>query len=133
MVTANNPYVWGTGRRKTSVARVRIKSGAGQFFVNGKPMDAFFTTPETRKAAMQPLVATECASSYDVWVNVGGGGITGQSGAVSLGLARALKVDNPALEAKLREHGLLTRDSRMIERKKYGLHKARRATQFSKR
>ncbi len=133
MVLANDPYVWGTGRRKTSVARVRIKTGTGQFLVNGKPVDDFFTTPEGRKAAKLPLTATEAGSRYDIWVNVNGGGINGQSGAVSLGLARALKVDNPGFEATLREHGLLTRDSRMIERKKYGLHKARRATQFSKR
>lgn len=133
LVLATDPYVWGTGRRKTAVARVRIKSGTGQFLVNGKPFDAFFTTPETRKAARMPLDATETSATYDIWVNVQGGGITGQSGAVSLGLARALKNENPAFEAALREHGLLTRDSRMIERKKYGLHKARRATQFSKR
>ncbi len=133
MVLANDPYVWGTGRRKTSVARVRIKAGTGQFVVNGKPFEDFFTTHEGRKAARQPLLATEMGSRYDVWVNVLGGGVTGQSGAVSLGLARALKSDNPVLEPILREQGLLTRDSRMIERKKYGLHKARRATQFSKR
>lgn len=133
MVIANDPYVWGTGRRKTSVARVRIKAGTGQFIVNGKPVDEFFTTPEGRKAAKQPLTATEAGSRYDIWVTVCGGGITGQSGAVSLGLSRALKLDNPGYEAALRENGLLTRDSRMIERKKYGLHKARRATQFSKR
>ena len=133
MVIANDPYVWGTGRRKTSVARVRIKAGTGQFIVNGKPVDEFFTTPEGRKAAKQPLSATEAGARYDIWVTVCGGGITGQSGAVSLGLSRALKLDNPGYEAALRENGLLTRDSRMIERKKYGLHKARRATQFSKR
>ncbi len=128
-----NPYVWGTGRRKTSVARVRIKSGSGQFVVNGKPMDEFFTTANTRRSVQRCFTATESGAGYDVWVNVNGGGITGQADAVSLGLARALKVDNPELEAVLRENGLLTRDPRMVERKKYGLHKARRATQFSKR
>ena len=133
MVLATDPYIWGTGRRKTSVARVRIKSGSGQFLVNGKPVDDFFTTQDTRRVVRQPLVATESESTYDVWVSVDGGGITGQSGAVSLGLARALKNDNENLDHVLREHGLLTRDSRMIERKKYGLRKARRATQFSKR
>ncbi len=133
MVLATDPYIWGTGRRKTAVARVRIKSGSGQFIVNGKPIDEFFATPDTRKFARAPLVAAESSESYDVWVSVSGGGITGQAGAVSLGLARALKIDNPTLEHTLREQGLLTRDSRMIERKKYGLRKARRATQFSKR
>lgn len=133
MVLASDPYVWGTGRRKTSVARVRIKAGSGQFLVNGKSVDEFFTTPDTRRSAVQPLEATESRNSYDVWVNVIGGGICGQADAVSLGLARALKLDNTTFEAVLRERGLLTRDPRMVERKKYGLRKARRATQFSKR
>lgn len=128
-----NPYVWGTGRRKTSVARVRIKAGTGQFLVNGVPMEQFFTTPDTRRSATRPLVVTETAKNYDVFVNVCGGGITGQADSTSLGLARALKADNPALEPLLRQHGLLTRDSREVERKKYGLRGARRATQFSKR
>jgi small subunit ribosomal protein S9 len=133
MVLASDPYVWGTGRRKTSVARVRIKSGSGQFLVNGRPVDEFFTTLDTRRAAVQPLEAAECRANYDVWVSVSGGGTTGQAEAVSLGVARALKRDNAATESILRERGLLTRDARMVERKKYGLRKARRATQFSKR
>ena len=133
MVLTSDPYVWGTGRRKTSVARVRVKSGSGQFQINGRPADEFFTTRDTRKSARQALIVTEAAESYDVFVRVEGGGPTGQAGAVSLGLARALRSDNPNFEPVLREHGLLTRDSRMIERKKYGLRKARRATQFSKR
>jgi small subunit ribosomal protein S9 len=133
LVLATDPYVWGTGRRKTAVARVRIKSGSGQFVVNGKPLEEFFTTLETRRAVRQPLSVTETGANYDVFVRVGGGGPTGQAGAVLLGLARALRNDNPNFEPVLREHGLLTRDSRMIERKKYGLRKARRATQFSKR
>jgi small subunit ribosomal protein S9 len=133
LVLSSDPYVWGTGRRKTSVARIRIKSGTGQFIVNGKPVQDFFTTQDTRRASMSPLVATESASSYDIWASVQGGGISGQAGAVCLGLARALKLDHPDYEAILRERGLLTRDPRMIERKKYGLRKARRATQFSKR
>ncbi|MCA8954621.1 MAG: 30S ribosomal protein S9 [Planctomycetes bacterium] len=129
-----NPYVWGTGRRKTAVARVRIKSGgSGAFVVNGKKFEDFFTTDESRRAAMAPLVATEMTASYDVWANVSGGGITGQSDAVKLGLARALKLDHPEFEHELRENHLLTRDARKVERKKYGLRKARRATQFSKR
>ena len=86
MVLTTDPYVWGTGRRKSAVARVRIKSGGtGQFVVNGKKVDEFFTTDDTRRAAMAPLNATETLSSYDVWVTVGGGGITGQSDAVKLG------------------------------------------------
>ncbi|MCC6671537.1 MAG: 30S ribosomal protein S9 [Planctomycetes bacterium] len=129
----NNPFVWGTGRRKTSVARVRVKSGSGQFLVNGKPFDQFFTTYQTRELASKPLTVTESTKSYDVWVSVAGGGQAGQAGAVCLGVARALKTDNPNYEPALRQNGLLTRDSRKVERKKYGLHKARRATQFSKR
>ncbi len=133
MVLATDPYVWGTGRRKTSVARVRIKSGTGKFQVNGRPVEEYFTTDETRLAVHRALDVTESRESYDVWVNVDGGGVTGQAGAVSLGLSRALKTDNQNFEPMLREHGLLTRDSRMIERKKYGFRKARRSTQFSKR
>ena len=133
MGLGNNPYVWGTGRRKTAVARVRIKSGTGQYVVNGKPVKEFFTTPDTSHLAMRALQVTESATSYDVAVTVIGGGILGQAGAVSLGVARALKKDNPNFEAALRQNGLLTRDSRKVERKKYGLRKARRATQFSKR
>lgn len=133
MTLASDPYVWGTGRRKTSVARVRIKTGSGQFFVNGRPLDEFFTTPATRSRAALALEVTESRQAYDIWARVNGGGVTGQSGAVALGLARALKIDNVAHEPALREHHLLTRDPRMIERKKYGLRKARRATQFSKR
>lgn len=128
-----NPYIWGTGRRKTSTARVRIKPGTGKFVVNGKEVDTFFVTKDTRRAAVQPLVVTETRDSYDVWVNVGGGGVTGQAGATSLGIARALRSENEDFERVLREHGLLTRDSREVERKKYGRHKARRSTQFSKR
>lgn len=133
MVQVSDPFVWGTGRRKTAVARVRIKAGSGQFHVNGKDVTQFFTTPETRRSSGRALEVTETKSNYDIWANVIGGGINGQADAVSLGLARALKTDNPNFEHTLREHGLLTRDSRMVERKKYGLHKARRATQFSKR
>lgn len=134
MVLSTDPYVWGTGRRKTSVARVRVKSGGtGSFIINGKKFDEYFTTDDTRRAAMAPLVATEMAKSYDVWVNVSGGGISGQSDAVKLGIARALTKEHADFEAALRTENLLTRDARKVERKKYGLRKARRATQFSKR
>lgn len=128
-----NPYIWGTGRRKTSTARVRIKPGTGKFLINGKEFDAFFVTEDTRRAAVQPLVVTETRDSFDIWANVAGGGITGQAGAVSLGIARALRRDNENFDGTLRDNGLLTRDSRKVERKKYGRHKARRSTQFSKR
>jgi small subunit ribosomal protein S9 len=132
-VVVNNPYIWGTGRRKTSTARVRIKAGTGKFVVNGKDVEAFFVTEDTRRAALEPLHATESRDTYDIWVNVKGGGVTGQAGATSLGIARALCRDNESMERILRDHGLMTRDSREVERKKYGRHKARRSTQFSKR
>jgi small subunit ribosomal protein S9 len=132
-VAVINPYIWGTGRRKTSTARVRIKPGTGKFLINGKEFDAFFVTEDTRRAAVQPLVVTETRDSFDIWANVAGGGITGQAGAVSLGIARALRRDNENFDGTLRDNGLLTRDSRKVERKKYGRHKARRSTQFSKR
>ncbi len=132
-MAVNNPYIWGTGRRKTSTARVRIKPGTGKFLVNGREYDQFFVTNDTRRAAQQPLVVTETRNNYDIWVNVLGGGPTGQAGAVSLGVARALCRENENFEKLLRDNGLLTRDSREVERKKYGRHKARRSTQFSKR
>jgi small subunit ribosomal protein S9 len=132
-VAVNNPYTWAIGRRKTSAARVRIKPGTGKFLINGKEFEQFFVTPDTRRQAMLALMVTETRNNFDIWVNVQGGGITGQAGAVSLGVARALLIDNPGIDKLLREHGLLTRDSREVERKKYGRHKARRSTQFSKR
>jgi len=132
-VAVNNPYIWGTGRRKTSTARIRIKPGTGKFLVNGREFDQFFVTDDTRRAAQQPLVVTETRNNYDIWVNVAGGGPTGQAGAVSLGVARALRRENENFDKLLRDNGLLTRDSREVERKKYGRHKARRSTQFSKR
>lgn len=132
-MAVNNPYIWGTGRRKTSAARVRIKAGTGKFVINGRDFDQFFVTEDTRRAALQPLVVTETRNNFDIWVNVAGGGITGQAGAVSLGVARALLRENENFDKLLRDNGLLTRDSREVERKKYGRHKARRSTQFSKR
>ena len=132
-MAVNNPYIWGTGRRKTSTARVRIKPGTGKFLVNGREFDQFFVTNDTRRSAQQPLVVTETRNNYDIWVNVDGGGPTGQAGAVSLGVARALRRENENFDKVLRDNGLLTRDSREVERKKYGRHKARRSTQFSKR
>jgi len=132
-VAVNNPYTLGTGRRKTSTARVRIKAGTGKFTVNGRDLEAFFTTHDTRDKAQQALRITETRNIYDISCTVDGGGITGQAGAVSLGIARALCRENENFDKMLREQGLLTRDSREVERKKYGRHKARRSTQFSKR
>jgi small subunit ribosomal protein S9 len=125
--------IWGTGRRKCAVARVRIKPGTGTFLVNELPLPQYFPTHQEQLDAMAPLRATETAERYDIQVQVNGGGKSAQAGAVKLGLARALMQENPGLEATLRGNGLLTRDSRMVERKKYGRHKARRSFQFSKR
>jgi small subunit ribosomal protein S9 len=132
-VAVNNPYIWGTGRRKTATARVRIKPGTGKLTINGREFEQYFVTDDTRRYALQPLVATETRNNYDIAVNVDGGGPIGQAGAVSLGIARALRRENENFDKVLRDNGLLTRDSRKVERKKYGRHKARRSTQFSKR
>ncbi len=126
-------WIAGIGRRKTSVARVRIKAGTGAIVVNGKPYDQFFTRLQDRLDVVGPLEAAGVRDKYDVHVRVEGGGPTGQAGAIRLGIARALRSENPALEGILRAGGHLSRDSRMVERKKYGLHKARKATQYSKR
>jgi small subunit ribosomal protein S9 len=129
-----NPYTWGLGRRKSAVARVRIKSGSGNFLVNGKPIDEYFTTIRDQRRARQSFEAQEgLDGTYDVWCNVHGGGPHGQAGAVQLGVARALKVANPVLLESLREHSFLTRDPRMKERKKYGRRGARRGFQWCKR
>lgn len=129
----NNPYIWGTGRRKASVARVRIRPGDGKFIVNKKELNEFFCIQKDRNAALSPLHVTETTKSLDVFVNVNGGGTSGQAGAVVLGLARALFKSNPDLLPVLREHNLLSRDARKVERKKYGQRGARRKFQFSKR
>ena len=125
--------VWGTGRRKTSVARVRVFPGTGKIVVNGKPWEEFFPTLDAREAVRQPLAACEAVEKFDVLVTVAGGGVEGQAGAVRHGLARALVKADAAHEAKLRESGFLTRDSRKKERKKYGQRGARARFQFSKR
>ena len=127
------PSHYGTGRRKSAVARVRIKPGAGGFVVNGRPLAEFFPTEDMQKKAQAALKVTGNEQTFDVFVNVSGGGPIGQAGAVMLGVARALKVVNPALDGALRAEGYLTRDSRMKERKKYGRRGARRGFQFSKR
>ena len=126
-------YWWGTGRRKTSVARVRMRPGTGVIEVNGRAMEDYFPRMAHRQQVIAPLNATESEGKYDVFINAHGGGLTGQAGAVKLGIARALlKADSAAAEP-LRVQKMLTRDPRMVERKKFGLHKARRAHQFSKR
>lgn len=126
-------YFWGTGRRKTAVARVRIRPGSGKFEVNKKPYDTFFCLDRDRQDVVAPLKATETLGKVDVFVNVVGGGPSGQAGAIVLGVARALKTANPEYDDVLRQGGYLTRDSRMVERKKYGRAGARRSFQFSKR
>ncbi len=123
----------GTGRRKTSVARVILRPGSGQVTVNGKPAEVFFPIETLQVEARKPLAQLELTGQFDVLVNVRGGGIAGQSGAVSMGIARALLNFNPELRSRLRAAGLLTRDSRMKERKKYGQKGARKRFQFSKR
>ena len=123
----------GTGRRKTSAARVFLRRGNGQIVVNGKSLDDFFGRETSRMIVRQPLELTQMADKFDIKVNVVGGGITGQAGAIRLGIARALVEYDETLKAPLRRAGFMTRDARAVERKKVGLHKARRATQFSKR
>lgn len=131
--TPGATYVWGTGRRKASVARVRIRPGSGKFLVNKREVKDYFCIVRDQLRVYQPLEITETMKSYDVFVNVGGGGITGQSDAIVLGLARALLKINPDHMPKLRENNLLSRDPRRVERKKYGQRGARRRFQFSKR
>lgn len=126
-------YWWGTGRRKSSVARVRIKPGSGKLIVNKKELDDYFSRDQDRELVVAPLKSVNAAENFDVFINVRGGGTTGQSGASRLGIARALKnYDDGYLQA-LRDGGHLTRDPRMVERKKPGQRGARRRFQFSKR
>ena len=126
-------FWWGIGRRKSAVARVRIRPGDGQFLINKRNIDGYFTEPQDRNDMHAPLKATKMLGKIDVFVNVQGGGTTGQAGAVRLGLARALKAYDQALELLLRREGYLTVDARRVERKKYGQRGARRRFQFSKR
>jgi small subunit ribosomal protein S9 len=133
MAAVINPYVWGTGRRKTAVARVRIKEGTGKFIINKLEVDQYFTEETQRSDVRAPLRITEMGARLDVFVNVKGSGKNSQSGAVLLGLARALAEHREDLLPALRDSGFLTRDARMVERKKYGHKKARRSFQFSKR
>ena len=126
-------YYWGTGRRKTAVARVRIRPGLGEFKVNKRDADVHFRRDVDRQAIRAPLAATDLLKKLDIFVNISGGGTTGQAGAIVLGVARALYNYDSQYEQTLRDGGYLTRDSRRVERKKYGQRGARRRFQFSKR
>ena len=132
--TKKTVQYWGTGRRKKAIARVRlIPNGTGAIVINKKTIDEYFGLDTLKLIVRQPLVLTESESKYDVMVNVCGGGYTGQAGAIRHGIARALVLAEPELRPTVKKAGYLTRDSRMKERKKYGLKKARKAPQFSKR
>ncbi len=130
--TRANP-VWGVGRRKTAIARVRVWPGQGHIAINGRTVEEYFTEEKDRQAVYAPLTATDALKAYDVGVNVKGGGRTGQADATKLGIARALAKVDPSLEQALRDGKFLTRDPRMRERKKYGQPGARKKFQFSKR
>jgi small subunit ribosomal protein S9 len=121
------------GRRKTAIARVKLAPGTGKITINGRDVKEYFTVPRMLTHATSGIDVAQAGSNFDISVNVHGGGISGQAGAVRLGIARALQTHNPELHHDLKRAGLLRRDPRMVERKKYGLHKARRGTQFSKR
>lgn len=127
------PLVQATGRRKESVARVRFRDGGGQMTLNGRALEAYFPTMAQRMRVMEPLQLTNMQGRYDIDVTLEGGGVTGQVDALRLGIARALIVLDPDLRPTLKRAGMLTRDARRVERKKYGLRKARRAPQYTKR
>jgi small subunit ribosomal protein S9 len=133
MAMQRQQHHYGTGRRKTAVARVYIKPGKGDITVNGKPVDVFFSRETGRMIVRQPLEVTNTTGSFDIMVNVDGGGESGQAGAVRHGITRALIQHDATLKSALKKAGLVTRDAREVERKKVGLHKARRRGQYSKR
>lgn len=124
---------YGTGRRKSSAARVYMTKGSGQVVINDRPIDEFFSRETSRMIVRQPLELLEMADKFDLKVTVKGGGISGQAGAIRLGLTRALMLYDEELRRPLRKAGYVTRDAREVERKKVGLHKARKASQYSKR
>ena len=130
---AEQVQYYGTGRRKTAIARVYLRPGTGEFKVNGRAFEEYFVTPSQRSSARQPLVSTESASTFNVSATVDGGGVNGQADAVKLGIARALMVFNIELRKKLKAEGMVRRDPRGKERKKYGQKGARKRFQFSKR
>jgi small subunit ribosomal protein S9 len=129
----SKPLIQTTGRRKESVARVRFQDGSGQVTLNGKPLEAYFPSMATRMRVMEPLTLTQTQGRYDIDATLGGGGTTGQADALRLGISRALVELDPELRLVLKKAGMLTRDSRIVESKKYGLRKARRAPQYTKR
>ena len=134
MYKSKKPYFYGTGRRKSSVARVHLfENGTGKITINGRDIDDYFGLETLKLIVRQPLVATELLGKVDIEATVAGGGVTGQAGAIRHGISRALLLVNPEYRAILKKAGFLTRDPRMKERKKYGLKAARRAPQFSKR
>src|SRR5579859_5295062 len=130
---AEQVQYYGTGRRKSSIARVFLRPGSGEFKINGRAFDEYFVTAAQRVTAKQPLVSSETGGTFNVLATVRGGGVNGQAGAVKLGIARALLVFNAELRKKLKGEGMLSRDSRKKERKKYGQKGARKRFQFSKR
>ena len=133
MAKKDNIVFYGTGRRKSSVSRVRLVEGTGKITINGKDIDEFFGLETLKVIVRQPLTVTNTTAKYDVIATVKGGGFTGQAGAIRHGIARALNEANSEYRPSLKQNGYLTRDPRMKERKKYGLKKARKAPQFSKR
>ena len=133
MYTSKKPYFYGTGRRKHSVARVRVYNGTGKITINDRDIDDYFGLETLKLIVRQPMALTETMGKFDIVCTVTGGGVTGQAGAIRHGLSRALLLFNPELRPALKAAGFLTRDPRMKERKKYGLKAARRAPQFSKR
>ena len=133
MAKTENIVFYGTGRRKSSVSRVRLVEGTGKITINGKDIDEFFGLETLKVIVRQPLTVTNTTAKYDVIATVKGGGFTGQAGAIRHGIARALNEANSEYRPALKQNGFLTRDPRMKERKKYGLKKARKAPQFSKR
>ena len=133
MYESKQQYFYGTGRRKSSVARVRVYPGSGNITINGRDINDYFGLETLKLIVRQPLTITETTEQFDIVCTVAGGGVTGQAGAIRHGLSRALLLFNPELRPVLKKAGFLTRDPRMKERKKYGLKAARRAPQFSKR
>jgi small subunit ribosomal protein S9 len=126
-------FYLGTGRRKSAVARVRMKPGSGKIVINTREFEKYFDHEKDRQLVLSPLETANMVKSWDIWANVSGGGFTGQAGAVTLGIARAIARAVPEVESSLRDSGLLTRDARAVERKKYGQKGARKRFQFSKR
>lgn len=129
----SKPLIQTTGRRKESVARVRFQDGSGQVTLNGKPLEAYFPSMATRMRVMEPLTLTQTQGRYDIDASLDGGGTTGQADALRLGISRGLVELDPELRPALKRAGMLTRDARVVESKKYGLRKARRAPQYTKR